>query len=164
MTEVQQQYRFVLTRVGLVLLIAGVFDVAIMVYCVANGLSYKSSFNLFAIWLGILLMRGNLWAASVVRFFSVFFLASSTGLIAIMALWQPINMTWTVVRHSSPLTIVLPLLFSTLSVWTARELNGEPVLAALQSSGRSSGPLLFPAVLGFGLAAAVGSVIVFASL
>ncbi len=156
-----QQHRPILARVGGVLLIVGVLDIGVMIYCIVNGISYASSFNIFAVWLGILLMRGSLWAASVVRFFSAFFLAGGIGLIVVFPFLQPINLTLTEVCHISTFTVVLPLLLLALSFWTARELSGEPVLAALQASGKSVIPLFVPVVLGFGLVAAVGGVIAF---
>jgi len=156
-----QQHRLILARVGEVLLIVGVLDIGVMIYCIMNGISYASSFNIFAVWLGILLMRGSLWAASVVRFFSAFFLAGGIGLIAVFPFLQPISLTLAEVRHISPFTVALPLLVLTLSLWTASELNGEPVLAALQASGRGVSSLLVPIVLGLGLVVAVASVIAF---
>jgi hypothetical protein len=155
-----EQYRTVLARVGLVLLIAGVLDVIFMVYCIANGISYRSSFNIFAVLLGIMLIRGSLWAASFVRFFSAFFLAGGIGLIAVLPFLQPINLTLAELRNTSPLTVVLPLVLLTLSFWMTRELNGEPMLAAWQSSGKSVSPLLFPVILGFGLVVAVAGVLI----
>ena len=156
-----QQHRPILARVGEVLLIVGALDIAVMIYCIMKGISYASSFNIFAVWFGFLLMRGSLWAASVVRFFSAFFLASGIGLIAVFLFLQPISLTLAEVRHISPFTIVLPLLLLPLSFWTARELNRKPVLAALQASGKSVSPLVVPILLGFGLVAAVGGVVAF---
>ena len=156
-----QQHRSILARVGQVLLIVGVLDIGVMIYCIMKGASYASSFNIFAVWLGILLIRGSLWAASVVRFFCAFFLASGIGLIAIFPFLQPISLTLAEVRHISPFTVVLPLLLLALPFWIARELNREPVLAALQASGKSISPLLVPVLLGFGLVAAVGGVVAF---
>ena len=55
-----QQHRSILARVGEVLLIVGVLDIGAMIYCIMKGISYASSFNIFAVWLGILLIRGSL--------------------------------------------------------------------------------------------------------
>jgi len=151
----------ILARVGTALLIAGLLDVVVMIYCIANGVSYASSFNIFAVWLGILLIRGSLWAASVVRFFVAFFLAGSIGLITAFPLLQPVSLTLAELRHVSPLTVVPSLLLLSLSFWAGYELNREPVIAALKVSGRSVVPLLVPVVLGFGLVGAVASVIIF---
>ncbi len=140
---------------GFALLIGGVLDIAVMVYCILNGISYSSSFNIFAVCLGILLMRGSLWAASFVRFFSAFFVAGVSGLIAVLPFFQPISLTLAELRHLSPFTIVVPLALLALSFWMVRELSRESVITALRSSGKSIRPLLFAIILGFGLAVAV---------
>jgi hypothetical protein len=57
----------ILKCVGGVLLIVGLVDIAVMIYCIANRISYSSSFNIFAVVAGIFLLRGNLRAASLVR-------------------------------------------------------------------------------------------------
>jgi hypothetical protein len=155
------QHLPILTRVGKVLLIVGALDIGVMFYCILNGISYASSFNIFAVCLGILLMRGSLWAAAAVRFFSAFLLAGGIGLIAVCPLLQPISLTVAEVRHTSPFVVVLPLLLLALSFWMARELNAEPVIGALEASGKSVSPLLVPVVLGFGLVAAVAGVVAF---
>jgi hypothetical protein len=151
----------ILARVGLVLITVGVIDIAIMVYCIINAVHYSSSFNIFAVALGILLVRGNLWAASVVRFFGALFLASGIALIVFVPFVQPIGLTLAEFRDTSPLSLLFPLILLAVCFWTTRELNGKPVLAAIQSSGRSVSPIIFPIALGIGLVAAVGGVFVF---
>ena len=152
--------QLILTRVGLVLVSAGVIDIAVMTFCIINAIHYSSSFNIFALALGILLIRGNLWAASVLRFFGAFFLASAIGLIAFIPFVQPISLTLAEVRDASPAVILFPLILLAVCFWATRELNREPVLAALQSSGRSVNPLIFPIALGIGLVAAASGVII----
>jgi hypothetical protein len=151
----------ILARVGLVLISVGVIDIAVMVYCIINAVHYSSSFNIFAVALGILLVRGNLWAASVVRFFGALFLASGIALIVFVPFVQPISLTLAEFRDTSPLSLLFPLVLLAVCFWATRELNGGPVLAAIQSSGRSVSPLIFPVALGIGLVAAVGGVFVF---
>lgn len=156
-----EETHLILARVGLVLVIVGIIDIAIMIYCIMKAMHYSSSFNIFAVVLGVLLVRGNLWAASVVRFFGAFFLASGIALIAFLPFVQPISLTLTEVRGTSPFGLLFPLILLIVCFWATRELNGEPVLAAFQSSGRNISPLIFPVALGVGLVAAVGSVIIF---
>ena len=93
----------ILTRVGLVLISVGVIDIAVMIYCIINAMHYSSSFNIFSVALGILLVRGNLWAASVVRFFGALFLASSIALIAFLPFVQPISLTLAEISQYIPL-------------------------------------------------------------
>ena len=44
-----EPYLPILRRVGIVLLLAGLIDIGVMVYCIANDISYSSSFNIFAV-------------------------------------------------------------------------------------------------------------------
>ena len=152
----------ILVRVGLVLVSVGVIDIAVMIYCIMNAIHYSSSFNIFAVVLGILLVRGNLWAASVVRFFGALFVASAIALIAFVPFVQPISLTLAEVRNTSFFGLLFPLVLLAVCFWATFELNGEPVLAAFHSSGRSVSPLIFPVVLGVGLVAAAGGVFIFA--
>lgn len=158
---IDDETHVILTRVGLVLISVGVIDIAVMIYCIINAIHYSSSFNIFSVVLGILLVRGNLWAASVVRFFGAFFLASGIALIVFLPFVQPISLTWDEFRRTSPLGLLFPLIFLTVCFWATRELNGDPVLSAIESSGRTVSPLIFPVVLGIGLVAVAGGVFIF---
>lgn len=151
----------ILTRVGLVLISVGVIDIAVMIYCIINAMHYSSSFNIFSVALGILLVRGNLWAASVVRFFGALFLASSIALIAFLPFVQPISLTLAEIRNTSPFSLLFPIILLAICFWTTLELNGELILAAFQASGRNVSPLIFPVALGIGLVAAVSGVFIF---
>ena len=71
-----------LKRVGTVLVAVGLLDIGVMVYCVMNGISYTSSFNIAAVIGGIFLRRGSLRAASIVAWLAVLFLTgASCGLL-----------------------------------------------------------------------------------
>jgi hypothetical protein len=152
----------ILARVGLVLVSVGAIDIAVMIYCIMNAVHYSSSFNIFAVVLGILLVRGNLWAATVVRFFGALFTAGAIALIALVPFVQPISLTLAEFRSTSFFGLLFPLILVAVCFWATYELNGEPVLAAFQSSGRNVSPLIFPVVLGAGLVAAAGGVFIFA--
>ena len=60
-------------KVGFVLVVLGIIDIGYMVYCIINELTYTSSFNIFAVVAGIFLIKGNLIAALITRFFTTFF-------------------------------------------------------------------------------------------
>ena len=62
----EQAYVHILKRVGGVLLVVGLIDIGVMIYCAVNRISYSSSFNVFAVIAGIFLLRGSLGAASIV--------------------------------------------------------------------------------------------------
>ena len=74
------QHTPILKRVGAVLLAVGLIDIAVMIYCIANRISYASSFSIFAVVAGIFLLRGSLRAASIVRRFAVFMLSGFVAL------------------------------------------------------------------------------------
>jgi len=155
----------ILKRVGVVLLIVGLIDIGVMIYCIMNDVSYSSSFNVFAVALGILLMRGSLRAASIVRFFGAFFLASIIALVAAWPFLQPLGLTLAELRHAAPLDIARYLAFALFVVallfWTTLELSQEAVLAALRASGHSARALYMPSALGIGLVVAIGVGLVF---
>jgi hypothetical protein len=47
----------ILKRVGAVLLAVGLIDIALMVHCIVNRISYSLSFNIVAVVAGIFLVR-----------------------------------------------------------------------------------------------------------
>ena len=94
----ETQYAPILKRVGSVLLVVGLIDIAVMIYCIANGISYSSSFNIFAVIAGIFLLRGSLRTASVVRWFAVFMLSGFVALLISWPFMQPLDLTLTQLR------------------------------------------------------------------
>jgi hypothetical protein len=154
----------VFRRVGAVLLLVGLIDIGIMIYCIMNGISYASSFNIFAVVLGVLLLRGNLRAASIVRSFGAFMLAGFVGLIGGWPLLQPIGLTLAELRHMAPRDLALygalALCVVALLFWITLELNEDVVLTAFRAAGRNVRPLYLPIALGLSLAALTGGSIV----
>jgi hypothetical protein len=82
-------YLPVLKRVGLVLVVVGLIDIGIMIYCIAKKISYSSSFNIFAVVAGIFLIRGSLRAAGTVLWFATFYLTAFTSLLVASPLFLP---------------------------------------------------------------------------
>ena len=80
-------------RVGFVLLVAGLIDVAIMAVCIAKRISYSSPFNIPAVVGGILLIRGSERAAWLVQNVAAFTVASLITLFAFLPLLQPLSLT-----------------------------------------------------------------------
>jgi len=144
----------ILKRTGLVLLIVGLLDISLMVYCVSIGISYSSSFNIFAAIAGVYLMRGSLRAAVLVRWYSMFMLAVFASFILATPFWQPFDLTLTQLRLSpwkavgmfSLVAFVLGLL-----AWLYTQLGSESIRKALDAAGRTSRDMRIPAVLGVGL-------------
>ncbi|HKS83907.1 MAG TPA: hypothetical protein VJR71_00365 [Pseudolabrys sp.] len=154
-------YLDILERVGFVLLVAGMLDIGVMIYCIMNAMAYSSSFNIFAVVLGVLLIRGNIWAASIVRFFGAFFLAGGLALVGFLPFLQPMSLTLAELRNTSPFGLAFPAALLAMCLWAALELNRDPVLAAFSASDRNISPLIFPLALGVGLVSAISGVIIF---
>lgn len=153
----------ILKRTGLVLVAVGLLDIAVMVYCIVNDISYSSSFNIFAVVAGSFLLRGSLLAASTVRWFAVFLLAGFLALLVAWPLMQPIDLTLTQVRlRPLPAAVavgVMTLVFALL-FWLFRELGGTPILEAHAAAGRKARDMRIPAVAGIGLVAALAASLV----
>ena len=144
----------ILKRAGTVLIAVGLIDIAVMVYCIVNAVSYSSSFNIFAVIVGVFLVRGSLRTAANVRWFAVFMLS---GFLALLIGWpfiQPMDLTLTELRLSplaflgsfSVAAAVLAMLF-----WLYRQLGLAPIQAAHVAAGRKIRDMRIPAVAGISI-------------
>jgi hypothetical protein len=150
-------YRVILKKVGLALVIFGLADIAFMIYCFTHGQSYSSSFNIFAVIAGVFLLRGHLGAAKLVTTFSAFMLGAFIGsILFVFPFTMPIGLLLAHVKQSPVLTITLCLFVPIVLIflgWVYRELRSAPVLEAFSASGKPIGaPKL---AFGIGLAIAV---------
>jgi hypothetical protein len=134
----EQPVRRTLRIVGCVLIFVGCLDIGVMIYSITHSISYRSSFDIFAVIAGIFLMRGNIKAAGIVRGFAIFFLAAFLGLVAAMPFIIPPDLMLTEFRLAPggfaldfAVSIVL---FATL-LWVVRELGREPVQVAYINNG-----------------------------
>lgn len=153
-----QLHTQILHRAGGILLAVGLIDLAVMVYCIVNRVSYASSFNLFAVLAGFFLMRGSLRAASIVRWFAIFMLAALLALIAAWPFMQPAGLLLAMVRINpvaSAVTVALAAFVLALLFWLIHELGRKPVLAAHTLAGRKLQNACIPASAGLGLVVVV---------
>jgi hypothetical protein len=144
----------ILKRAGVVLLVVGLLDIGVMIYRIANNISYSSSFNVFAVIAGVFLLRGSLRAASVVRWLSMFMLAALLTLILAWPSVQPWALTVTEVRlspWSAGGAIAFAALVLGLLAWLYSQLGSAPLLAAQVAAGRPNRDMRIPAVVGVGL-------------
>lgn len=149
----------ILKRVGGLLLVVGLIDIAVMIYCIANRISYSSSFNIFAVVAGIFLLRGSLRAASIVHWFAVFMLAAFVTLLLAWPVIQPFALTLTQIRLNPGMsfaTFVFMVFVLGFLGWLIRELGREPVMAARASAGRKQRDMRIPAAAGVGLVIVMG--------
>jgi hypothetical protein len=149
-----ETYRAILKRVGLVLVVIGLIDVGVMVYCIVNRQSYSSSFNLFAVIAGIFLMRGGLRTAALVRWFSVFMLVGLLALAVVAPFLQPLDLSLTELRLS-PGSFLIGVIFYFfvlgLLYWVARQLGLEPVQIAIAKAGVKRRDVRYAIAAGVGL-------------
>jgi hypothetical protein len=156
--------RDILRRVGIVLVIIGLVDIGVMIYCIAKGISYSSSFNIFAVIAGIFLLRGNRWMASTVRSFALFIL-TVCGLALIGSPFiQPIGLAITEFRLN-PIAFLVggaySMLLFVVLIWLVWELGREPIRAARASAGLKPLSARKPIAWGVGLAGMLGVLLTF---
>jgi hypothetical protein len=156
----QPSYRGILRRAGFVLVAVGSIDIGWMVYCIIHDISYSSSLNIFAVIAGILLMKGGLRTAGIVRWLSVFSVSAFVTLIVIFPVLQPVSLMLAEIRFDT-VGVLSSVIFAVVIIaalyWVARELGREPVLVAREAAGLKRGSPRLPIACGIG-AVVAGSV------
>jgi hypothetical protein len=152
-------YRRVLRRVGWVLIVFGLLDMGAMAYCIANQISYSSSFNIFAVAAGIYLVRGHLGAARLVAWFSALYF-TVFALMPVIFLPKLGPEVWAVFR-AEPIAVLGSFAFLSallaLLAWTYWQLRQPAVLHARAAAGLKTAP----PYIAFALAVAfIGSFVV----
>jgi hypothetical protein len=137
-----EEHRAVLRRVGAVLVVVGLADIGLMVYCVMTKQNYSSSLNIFAVIAGALLLRGHLGTARFVTSASAFFIgALLSAFVVLLPFTQPADL-WLAQFRIHPLQMLGSFAFAAaatgLMVWTYRQLRSPPVLAARSRAGHST--------------------------
>jgi hypothetical protein len=154
-----QAYLQILKRVGLVLIVVGVSDVAVMIYCIAHRIAYGSSFNVFAIIAGVFLMRGSLRAARLIAEAAAFMLTGFLGLVFVWPVFLPPSLALAQLRIYPMRFLAFLAVFGAmigLLFWIVRQLRGEAVLSAIARSAGNRPSLRGPVLTG---AAIVGIVV-----
>jgi hypothetical protein len=156
--KIMQEHMAILRKVGKVLITLGLIDIAVMIYCIINGISYSSSLNIFAVIAGIFLFRGSLRAVAIVSWFVVFLISGLSGLVLLWPFFQPVELTFLQFKLnpiSFCLSLAIGIFVFGLICWVIRELHREPVLAArIQAGAKPSSPLI-PAIVGVVLVVAL---------
>ncbi len=144
-------YSTILKRVGLVLIIIGVIDIAYMVWCLANLIPYSSFLNILALIAGIFLFRGNLKAAKSVRWFSAFVVGWWGLGIFVFPFLFPFDYLLARLRLrfvSTIFSIIIRLVLLGWIYWVFRELSAKSILQAQSNQGVSPTNISIPFVLG----------------
>ena len=138
MEELSNPFR----KVGIVLLVIGILDIGVMAYCIANKISYSSSFNIFAVIAGILLIKGSVKTARVIRWFSAFFVIAFIALMFIMPITTPVKLLVTQFKVNTGgmlATYAISLLFIGILLWVYLQLSKPSALARLKDAGYKTG-------------------------
>jgi hypothetical protein len=150
-----------LKKAGLVLLVVGLLDVGLMIYAIASQVPYSSSLNIFAVIAGIFLLRGNLRAASAVRWLALFLLAAMVSVALVSPLLLPLGLLATYVQVQ-PLAFLGSLLVFAVALmlfaWLARQLSAEPIRIARVAIGKKNRDARVPLSIGVGLAVVLAGV------
>lgn len=128
----------VLRRVGNVLIIVGLVDIAWMIYAISSGQSYSSSFNIFAVIGGFFLRKQSLRTARVVTFFAAFLLSGLVGTLFSLPLMFPLDLISTYLRTAAVFPIlawsVALVALSWILWWVYRSLSAREIQELIQSA------------------------------
>lgn len=158
MEEIDNPFR----KAGIVLLIIGIIDIGVMIYCITNEISYSSSFNIFAVTAGILLMKGGVKTARVVRWFSAFFVIAFIGMLFLFPITMPIQLLATQIKLNPAGMLgsyAFSIIFIGVLVWIYRQLSTPGALAMLEQAGYKTGKPKSALYAAFGLMAIGGGVL-----
>jgi hypothetical protein len=142
--------RPILRRVGILLIIAGLVDIGLGIYCITNGISYTSYLNVLSIIAGLLLLYGGARLTSIIRWLTLFYLTYLIGSIAILPLFHPLSLILLEFRlHPKSFLIPTVAMIGAIVVlcWVVRQLLKYPVVAARRAAGVGLLRLSLPAVL-----------------
>ena len=138
MDEIDNPFR----KAGIVLLVIGILDIGVMAYCIANKISYSSSFNIFAVIAGIFLIKGGIKTARVVRWFSAFFVIAFIGMLFLFPITMPIELLLTQIKLN-PVGMLGSYAFSILFIgvltWVYFQLSSTDALERLSRAGYKTG-------------------------
>jgi hypothetical protein len=137
-------YRLILQRAGWVLIVTGMLDVAYMIYCITHGMSYSSSFNIFAVVAGVFLLKGHLGAVRLITRLAAFMLSASLGMVlVVLPLMEPPSL-WLARWHLHPVStlsgLALMVAAMVLLFWVYRQLRAPSVVQARVAAGQSASP------------------------
>ena len=141
-------------KVGIALLVIGIMDIGYMIYSIFNGFSYTSSFNIFAVVAGIFLIRGNLIAALITRFFTTFFAALVFGIVILYFYLTPIDLIMVQIKLQSTSILSFALILScviAILIWMCIQFSTSESIQAFIGGGYK---LSVPKLISFSAVAA----------
>jgi len=159
MPEISDEARRILDRVGLALILFGLLDIGVMIYCIVHSVNYSSSFNLFAVLAGVYVRRGHPWWVKWTTRAAGFYAAAFCTMVPMFAVLLPMDFVAIELRLH-PVGVIAGTTASiaviALLVWVYRELRQAPVLTIFTAQGYSPRPSWVAPVCGAALALGVG--------
>ena len=137
-----------LMRPGYVLIAIGLLDIGVMVYCILHGISYASSFNIFALLGGIFLIRGSVRAAAIVTFFAAFLSSGAIAMIAVITAVPHLSAAAVASIHTDPFTFIFHIVLTSTAIWTSFELTKDPIRKMVFSGRSRRSVLQLPVLIG----------------
>ncbi len=138
MREINHTFR----KTGIVLLVIGIIDIAVMIYCISNKISYSSSFNVFAVIAGFLLIKGSVKTARIVRWVSAFFIVAFCGMIILYPFTYPIDLI-TLQIKLNPVGILISFGFGFIFIailgWLYIQLSNPESMSLMKDAGYKIG-------------------------
>jgi hypothetical protein len=156
--EISDEARRILHRVGLALIVFGLLDIGVMIYCIVNSVNYSSSFNIFAVLAGVYVWRGHPWWVKWTTRAAGFYAAAFCMIVPTAPFLFPMDLAALGFRLHPVAAVAETMAICgviALLVWVYRELRQAPVLAAYTVAGRSPGPLWIAPLCGAALALGV---------
>jgi hypothetical protein len=133
-----EDYKNILKRVGVVLISIGLLDIGAMIYCIANQISYSSSFNIFAVIAGISLYRGGLTSARVVAWFAAYMFITFTMLLVVFPLIEPLGLLkakFSLDPAGLLISVAFVVAVLSLLAWVYKQLRSPAVVDARKEAG-----------------------------
>jgi hypothetical protein len=147
----EDNYRDILKRVGVALIVFGAIDIGYMIYCIMHRLSYSSSFNLFAVITGIYVWRAHPWYLKLVPRAAAFYVGGFTTALLILPILIPWDLQLTVLRiYTLDVCIDLVVAIAVIAFirWIYQELRAPSVLRYYEQTGLPTGVPKYAFLLG----------------
>lgn len=156
-------HRPVLRRAGVVLIAAGLVQVAVSSFLARQQGVLAVLLTLPSLAAGaaagVLMLKGNLRAASVVRWLMALALPVGLAMFAVTLFGQPFDLTltqWRLFPGAVALNLAVQLLTLALCIFLLHQLGSTPVLAARDQAGRKRRDIRIPVAIGLILACSFG--------
>lgn len=140
-----------LKNVGWALIVVGLADIGFMAYCIANEQAYSSSFNIFAVIAGILLVRGSQRTGYYVAWFATFMFTGFVGLLVLLPAFTPYSLLRTkLLLDPGSFLISTVVAFAAIAFlfWVYRTLTSPAIVSARVSNGIKAKPGHWPFIVG----------------